>query len=208
MAFVATVICVYETTIPNNGGLRMKAFACLLTCIAVLSITGCATHGPTHLRMGTPTPAVTLPSGTVDIVVHMNYLKKVDSVDGSQRSNYERDQRLIEDVISDVLKQFPGSDGMRLADAATSIRARFRCNITVHQFVAWKENLLILLPIPTSNNESICVQATLFDTERNQEVKKYEEWGYNKQNRFFIFEGRDKPPLNEMGSSLLLTHVR
>ena len=44
--------------------------------------------------------------------------------------------------------------------------------------MAWEEVFLILLPLPTSNNESICVQATLFDTERNQEVKKYEEWGY------------------------------
>jgi hypothetical protein len=111
---------------------------------------------------------------------------------------YAGDKLLIESVCMDVLKQLPGFERMRLADETTSIKARFRCEITVHQFVALKEMLLVLLPLPTSNNESICVQATLFDTKRSQVVKKYEEWGYNKQSRFFFIEGKDKPLLSEL----------
>lgn len=186
----------------------MRAFARSISCFSILLITGCATYGPTQLIMDPATPSVALSSGTVDIVAQMNYLKYVDSVNGSQRSDYARDKRLIEGVISSELKQIGGGEGMQLIDTATSGKARFRCDITVHQFVAWEEILFILLPIPTSNNESIYVEATLFDTERKQEIKKYEEWGYNKQVRFFIFEGRDNPPMSELRTFLVRKVLR
>ena len=174
-----------------------------LVCIAILSVSGCATHAPTRFAIGTSAPSVALAPGTVDIVASVNYLKKVDSVAGSQASKYAGDQRIIAGVISDELKHLPAGAGMRLTDEASSSKARFRCNITLHQFVAWKELLLILLPLPTSNNESFCVTATLFDHKMNSELKKYEEWGYSKQTRFFMIEGSDNPPLNELRTFLV-----
>lgn len=175
----------------------MKKLSSLLVLMVIFIIAGCATYPPTRIDLLPERPNYSLPLNTVEVLASLNYLNKLDSIEGSEKSKYDADQGLANAVVEAAIKNLPSPTALYISNTETANKSRFRCDITIHSFVAYRTILYVILPTPWSVNESCCVTATLTDKKNNKIVSKYEEWGYNKQTGFWAFYESAQEPTNQ-----------
>ncbi|MBN1952779.1 MAG: hypothetical protein JW801_16370 [Bacteroidales bacterium] len=171
-------------------------------------LSDCASYKPTELE---DLSAVHAPSFAqekpVDILCSYYNLKHLDTLEGSRQTYFERDQKIARDEVADQLGKLCKQKSTCISQFAltidsTAIDKDNYIDFRIHQFVAWSDILLMLLPWYYAINESYCVTADVY---RNGELAdSFEEWGFIRVSGFWIIEFADQPRGLDLRSYLVL----
>jgi len=175
-----------------------------LGCLAFAWIAvGCATHAPTQI--GTVPQTSSAPSAPrgVGVTASVYYLDELDTLAGSKKSTWSHDRKLALEVAREQVATLHMSDAMPVLEESQPSSAPLHLDLKMHQFVAWREILYVMLPIPYSSNESACIEGTLTDNRTHATVKRYEEWGFTKTSGFWFFELGHQPRMRDLRDFLV-----
>jgi hypothetical protein len=171
----------------------------LMLLSIIIFLSGCAAYKPTKIQASDTSNKYPMLNKTLQIKCAYYSLKKVDNLEGSKRTSYDRDQRIAVAVAEEKIKELCVDKQGCLDKISVTLEddpnlsKDYIVNFRIHQKVRWSPVFIMILPTYWSVNSSLCISADLYKSDGKELIKSYVEWGYIKEAGFWFFPFPDKP---------------